>query len=82
MQYVKNSYIWSRKLSFGKWKIIAFNLCKQRRSHVMGKEKGVNKTRGRGLFFVLKNAILRLGLRLGLGSMLTLNLKQHSLKER
>ena len=48
----------------------------------MGKEKGVNKTRGRGLFLVLKNAILRLGLRLGLGSMLTLNLKQHSLKER
>ena len=37
----------------------------------MGKEKGVNKTRGRGRFFVLKNAILRLGLRLGLGSMLT-----------
>ena len=48
----------------------------------MGKEKGVNKTWGRGRFFVLKNAILRLGLRLGLGSMLTLNLKQHSLKER
>ena len=48
----------------------------------MGKEKGVNKTRGRGVFFVLKNVVLRLGLRLGLGSMLTLNLKQHSLKER
>ena len=48
----------------------------------MNREKGVNKTWGRGLFFVLKNAILRLGLRLGLGSMLTLNLKQHSLKER
>ena len=36
----------------------------------MSKEKGVNKTWGRGRFFVLKNAILRLGLRLGLGSML------------
>ena len=72
MQYVKNSYIWSRKLSFSKWKIIAFNLCKQRSSHVVGKEglkkekKGVSKTRGRGVFFVLKNAVLRLGLRLGL----------------
>ena len=54
----------------------------------MGKEglkkekKCVSKTRGRGVFFVLKNAVLRLGLRLGLGSMLTLNIKQHSLKER
>ena len=45
-------------------------------------KKGVSKTRGRGVFFVLKNAVLRLGLRLGLGSMLTLNIKQHSLKER
>ena len=44
---------------------------------------GVGRTRGQGLSFFLKNAVLALELRLGLGlvSTLTLTLKQHSLKK-